>query len=362
MSTPYTDWNAPPSYEEDRNTSIRRGEEPPSRVKSKAPPSLEPRYVYYRVYGLDGPIRPKGEYGGSHPFIGRIKATSVPPPHTVASLKRALVQAEDLPDPNGELSGLFQSNEARTAMSAAMRVAILTGDIGATPETAFALVFLAELVNVNVYVSSEDEIAAGQIPQWLYYRLYTRGGEDRSARSFDSEEPGLGRIEREHIAPPRNVQSVKRRIAKVEGKPIYVLAELFTDVSADRAQASDAFVADTCGATQHDPILIVQPERRVGLHNRPLLVLAVPPQMQRYYYQRPAPVAWLSPSPGDIVHTDGIKGIANDEMGWPVHAYTAVDKSGRIGSVWAGKSSFSTVPSLVSSRNPRRLQVYQTSR
>jgi hypothetical protein len=75
-------------------------------------------------------------------FIGRIKATSVPPPHTVASLKRALVQAEELPDPDGDLTQLFEMTDAGTEMVPSARVNIMNGSLGATPQTPVALVFL----------------------------------------------------------------------------------------------------------------------------------------------------------------------------------------------------------------------------
>jgi hypothetical protein len=102
---------------------------------------IDPVEVYYRVYTLDGMLRCKKKHGPSS-FIGRIKATSVPPPHTVASLKRALVKAEALPDSTGDLTDLFETRDALAAMVKSAHVDILNGDLGATPQTAVALVFL----------------------------------------------------------------------------------------------------------------------------------------------------------------------------------------------------------------------------
>jgi hypothetical protein len=116
---------------------------------------LTQRSVYYRPYCLDGAIPSKRAYPGGSPFVGRIKATSIPPPHSVASLKRALVQAEELPDPTGELTGIFQSIDARNAMVAA-RVVLLTGELGATPDAALALVFHAELPTATTQISSSS--------------------------------------------------------------------------------------------------------------------------------------------------------------------------------------------------------------
>ncbi|KAJ7236099.1 hypothetical protein B0H12DRAFT_1238605 [Mycena haematopus] len=49
-------------------------------------------------------------------FIGRIQVTSVPPPYTVASLKRAIVQAESLPD----LTALYETKDAWKALTVAL--------------------------------------------------------------------------------------------------------------------------------------------------------------------------------------------------------------------------------------------------
>ncbi|KAJ7687874.1 hypothetical protein B0H17DRAFT_678946 [Mycena rosella] len=162
---------------------------------------------------------------GPNPFIARIKATSVPPPYTVASLKRALVQAEELPDPSGDLTGLFKTRDARKAMAKGARVDILTGELGATPQTPVALVFLTDPEEA-LRVSDNDRANSNYELPTLYYRLYNRAGEEHSVRAFDKKEPALGRINRDSIAPPRNALCVKRRIARVEGKPIYKLADL----------------------------------------------------------------------------------------------------------------------------------------
>ncbi|KAJ6522628.1 hypothetical protein DFH09DRAFT_1330434 [Mycena vulgaris] len=314
---------------------------PLARRKLKQPlgnPIAEPRYVYYRIYMVDGAIPSKTDSQSGNPFVGRIQATSVPPPHTVASLKRALVQAEELPDPNGDLTGFFQTTGARTAMIPGARVTILTGDIGATPETGFALVFHAEVPIAGVHASPLEELVSGESSTYLYYRLYTRGGEDASGRAFDSRHPELGRIQTELISPPRDVSSIKRRIAKVEKKSIYLFAELFPDMSADRALASDAFLPDTCGATENTPILLVQPERRAGLHNRPIRVLSVPPESGKAWSWGPS--RWLSPSPGDVLHTDGISRLETDSKGWHIYAYTAVDRRGKTGLLRAAHTEF----------------------
>ncbi|KAJ7430604.1 hypothetical protein B0H11DRAFT_2263146 [Mycena galericulata] len=312
MSTHHTDWRSPPGYEDTPHTHTNEGNaDPPSLAKPKVL-LKEPRYVFYRVYDPDGPIPTRRGYEGS-PLIGRIKATSVPPPHTVASLKRALILAEQLPDPSGELTTLFQTKDARSAMDTAVRVGILAGNIGATPSEAVALVFHSTLSKEAVHVLSDT---------YLYYRLYIPGGEDKSARSFDKREPSLGRIARESICPPRTVLSVKRRIAK----------------------PAEAIVGDDTGTNENDPISLVQPERRARLYNRPLQILGLPPDTGYGRYSQGDP-RWLSPSPGDILHTDGITRRMEHyiTLGYYMHAYMAIDQTGRKRLVWAGMFASSRI-------------------
>ncbi|KAJ7501817.1 hypothetical protein B0H11DRAFT_1799599, partial [Mycena galericulata] len=237
MMPPHTDGSSPPPYKGQDDSGLYRDGSASSKKSASGP-----RYVYYRVYAPDGLLACKKHEESL--FIGRIKATSVPPPHTVASLKRALVQAEELPDPNGDLTRLFDTTEGRKAMAPSTRVDIMNGSIGATSQTPVALVFL---VDPKTPLQVPDDYSGDALPM-LYYRLYNRGGEESSIRFFDTNEPALGRVERESLAPPRNAVSVKRRIARVEGKPIYRLADLFTDVT-DTAHPSDFPLTPSCGSS-----------------------------------------------------------------------------------------------------------------
>ncbi|KAJ7072838.1 hypothetical protein C8F01DRAFT_262559 [Mycena amicta] len=254
-----------------------------------------------------------------------------PPPHTVASLKRALVQAEGLPDPNGDLTALFKTRDTRKAMSTRARVDILTtsGELGATAQTPVALVFLTDpeealLVSDKEGANSRshDELRP------LYYRLYNRAGEESSARAFNRREPALGRVNRDSIAPPRNALCVKRRIARVEDKPIYKLADLFIDTKTDDPYSS--VVDDTHGSSTEKPVLLVLPERRPGLYNQPVLIVALPSEPGSRYGTNSA--RWLSPSTGDTLLTDGVaQSMVSLSIPCVGAVYTAVDKSGKTG-------------------------------
>jgi len=53
--------------------------------------------VYYRVYtDDDGALPTQTPADRTDPYLGRIRATSITPPHTVSSLKRRLLDAEHL--------------------------------------------------------------------------------------------------------------------------------------------------------------------------------------------------------------------------------------------------------------------------
>ncbi|KAJ7016627.1 hypothetical protein C8F04DRAFT_1280965 [Mycena alexandri] len=222
------------------------------RVKTEMPGlELPPAYTT-AVYAPDGLLHCDN---GPTPFIGRIKATSVPPPHTVASLKRALVQAEKAP---GSKRGPHRSIQDQGYSKA--------DGLGATPRTPVALVFLRDPEEA-LCVSDTDEAPWNDELPIVYYRLYNRG-ETR-------------------IAPPRNALCVKRRIAKLEGKPIYKLADLFINTTTDDPRSSTDVVDDTQGSSRDKPLLVVLPERRPGLYGTNT-------------------ARWLSPSPGDTLLTDGV--------------------------------------------------------
>jgi hypothetical protein len=93
--------------------------------------------------------------------------------------------------------------------------------------------------------------------------LYTQTGEDYSKLSFKPKEPALGRIERFRISPPPKVVSIKRCIAKAEGSPIYAYAELYEDISAEKAMKDGSIYPSiqdgSAGCTETQPMVLVQP-------------------------------------------------------------------------------------------------------
>lgn len=105
--------------------------------------------VYYRVYARDGAMPVKTSFDPRDPHVGRILASSVPPPHNADTLKRFFLRAEQFSDPKDSRISLYlmSSSQARLLPQSTL---ILVGPgpyHGATPETAFALAFTEKLTS-----------------------------------------------------------------------------------------------------------------------------------------------------------------------------------------------------------------------
>ena len=95
--------------------------------------------VYYRIYAEDGAIPSKTPVAPSNPFLGRIKAKSVAPPHTAETVKRSIAKMEDIKDRTN--ASLFLTPNSQSPMGDADKVATLnsTGP-GSTPQEPLAIV------------------------------------------------------------------------------------------------------------------------------------------------------------------------------------------------------------------------------
>ncbi|KAJ7120206.1 hypothetical protein C8R44DRAFT_787778 [Mycena epipterygia] len=274
MTIDIPDADPPPGYDSQNMTEMQ---------KEQGTSGPEPRYIYYRVYAPDGAIPSKSAFDSNDPFLGRIAARSVPPPRNVTSLRKCFVKMENLSDPAGLRSSIYLNPAAPAPMSNSEKVAILGSGTfnGSTPETAFALVFIEDLTAEEGAAARTMEIGESgkRNPEYVYYHLFTQSGEDTSAVSFNPHEPALGRVEKIHISPPHSPMTIKRHIAKVEGKSIYAyVAQLYEDVSADTAIVDSSYLSllqdDCVGSTADKPMVLVQPERREGLYNRPVKVIS----------------------------------------------------------------------------------------
>jgi hypothetical protein len=70
--------------------------------------------VHYRVYNNNGEATSKTSFDETDTAVGRIDILSIPPPYSVASLKRRLRKAEEISDPDPQL---FEDEDSKTAMN-----------------------------------------------------------------------------------------------------------------------------------------------------------------------------------------------------------------------------------------------------
>ncbi|KAJ7881426.1 hypothetical protein B0H13DRAFT_2049556 [Mycena leptocephala] len=214
---------SPPPYYESQNMGGTTDSTPPE------------RYIYYRVYTSDGAIPSKTAFDASKPFIGRITARSVPPPHIVTSLKRCFVKAENFTDPTGLRTVLYLNSVAKTPMDNTAKHTTLV----VTPETALALVVVEDLTAQEAAAVKAIKISKSQEDaRYLYYKL---------------------------------------------GSPIYAYAELYEDISAEKAMKDGSIYPSiqdgSAGCTETQPMVL-------GLLNRPFKVIGQTKNTDYYLMRR----------------------------------------------------------------------------
>ncbi|KAJ7631554.1 hypothetical protein DFH06DRAFT_1303635 [Mycena polygramma] len=304
-------------------------------------PSSE-SYIYYRVYTSDGVIPAKSMFDPTNPFVGRIPAKSVPPPHNTMSLKRCIASAEFFPDRTTDSNEpsrtlLFLNQAAQVPMEETGKVVILgAGDgPGKSPETAFALKVVdhlstQEAANVESIDISHARVTSG----YLYYQLYHPTGQDSSKLCFDPEEPSLGRLERVRIAPPICPESIKRCIAEVEASPSYANAGLYLDISSEAALDDrvrwEAIQSGTAGSVKECPMVlerqrtIVPPrpatfvaraEPRTVVPARPVFAVAPKAEPRTVVPPRPAVAVAPEAKPRTVFPPRPAVAVAGDRRG-----------------------------------------------
>ena len=95
----------------------------------------------------------------------------------------------------------------------------------------------------------------------MYYCLYADHSEIPSKVAFDPEEPSVGRIRGDSVAPPHSLASIKRRISRVEETPALANADIFSYLSSD-APLKEGHIsilgADVPGLDPYEPMSVVQ--------------------------------------------------------------------------------------------------------
>ncbi|KAJ6579967.1 hypothetical protein DFH09DRAFT_323934 [Mycena vulgaris] len=282
---------------------------------------VEPRYIYYRVYTPEKAIPSSGAFHPKDGFLGRMDVTRIPPPHTVATLSRCLADAEKLGHQYVQPL-VFLTAASETPMPGGEKFSILGGGAGASPDAAIALVLSA---NPGLRPQRAPESTSGpNYTQYLYYRLYTRGGETASKTAFDPHDRALGRIDRNHITPPHTVAAIRRSIAKVEENARFICGALYADNSTsvpflDNAPVSLAPGRSGLGMSASRPVVLVEQERREGVFNRPVQCMISMDRSSNL-------PGWLMCARGEIVFTDGIlkEAVGGRNAILPVAAFSAV--------------------------------------
>ncbi|KAJ7064570.1 hypothetical protein C8F01DRAFT_1021249 [Mycena amicta] len=269
LPPPVPSGSRPPSYK----PSFPFAHEPATTAREKT----EERYVYYRVYHPSGAL-PCHTAFSSDPFLGRLRARSIPPPHTVATLKRCMRAAEGYDEDIDWLLALYDGY-ALEAMLDGTRMAILsgTGGNGMGVETALVLL-LPDSVPARSTPSgwtAPSQQMLNAFGPFVYYRLYTQTNEDTSILALSPSEPSLGRISTIRIAPPYTLHSLLRCVASpsAEDKLWYSQADVFPSMDAVDPVALDTPLNSLPGGlcdvdgtvvvpprtTEENPLILVRP-------------------------------------------------------------------------------------------------------
>ncbi|EDR04422.1 uncharacterized protein LACBIDRAFT_330547 [Laccaria bicolor S238N-H82] len=263
-------------------------------------PGPGPRYVYYRLYAQDGPIKSNNAIYSDNPFIGRIIPRSVPPPRTAASLKRHLCKIEGFSAP--ENCTLFLSLSENVPVDGGSRLSFQADfGPGLSSSDPVALVVSPQESGkwspASVWTRASNEVGEQVQTRYIYYRVYDENGEVTSKMSFNKDDTSLGRIETLFVPPPHTVASLKSCISKSEGVSAHGL-QVFEDDTGEITMKDDdviALLADAYpGNVEEQPIAMVYKETLKKFKCK----------FSQWWTSDDS--NWLSLSPGEIFHTDGI--------------------------------------------------------
>ncbi|KIM73953.1 hypothetical protein PILCRDRAFT_828691 [Piloderma croceum F 1598] len=222
---------------------------------------VDPCYLFFRVFDEDGAIPTKNPPYSGDPYLGRIEAKSVCPPHTVASVRFRLAKAEGF-DNRKTRSTLFLTISSPSPMNDDGRVDIFSGNgPGAVPHEPLALCIGLSRSNINsLNEGGEFHDILSAEPHYIYYRLYTYEGEIQTKHPIDSQDISLARIDANLITPPHTTNSVKRFISRYEGDSALALGNLFDSVLSDHPMNNDyisILSGDGPGCRPEQPMAIV---------------------------------------------------------------------------------------------------------
>ena len=101
--------------------------------------------MYYRVYDDDSGAVPKTSFDENDLSLGRVSTLSVPPPHTVSSLKNLIVMSEGI---SGHNVQLFGDEGSESAMNDSDALTLLSDTFpGFTEDRSIAITYESGTTN-----------------------------------------------------------------------------------------------------------------------------------------------------------------------------------------------------------------------
>ena len=101
--------------------------------------------MYYRVYDDDSGAVSKTSFDENDPCLGRVSTLSVPPPHTVSSLKNLIVMSEGILGNNVQL---FEDEGSESAMNDSDALTLLSDTFpGCTEARSIAITYESGTTN-----------------------------------------------------------------------------------------------------------------------------------------------------------------------------------------------------------------------
>nr|GAT43078.1 predicted protein [Mycena chlorophos] len=270
---------------------------------TKTAASSNVAYVYYRLYAPDGPMLVKQPCVPGNSYIGRIAASSIPPPHIAETVKRRILANEGRKEDTtrianqliGVTASIFETVFEESALSAHAAVGIpgvssgnwsLRGGVGRTAESPVAVVFENNEADYFHRVAAQHgglSPTSVKSSDYLFYHLYTPDGEGVSKKPITTDKPAIGSIPKNFIPAPHFASSIRRCIAAQEDF-IYAGAKVFKDIGdtqgyqipdrhgylldqrryVSREQHIDLGKADSVGTLDKPIVLVAEESKAAG--------------------------------------------------------------------------------------------------
>ena len=223
--------------------------------------------VYYRIYAEDGAIPSKTPGDPGDPFLGRIDAISVPPPHTIKAIKHSIAKVENIK--NRANTSLFVTPYSQSPMHDADKVRVLNNSgIGSTPQEPLALVAkISDSERSALESERRDGLASAEDPDATPQEIRYRTSIQHSCFSFHN----ISTVGESVLSPLRrrlwssfessrwskeafpwpypdwfrcathSLASIKRCMSRVERTPAFAHTDIFASISPWRKARSQSF-------------------------------------------------------------------------------------------------------------------------